>query len=104
VRGSLLTGQRPERSKPANELVLAAPVGHERLGCQQAADLVENSRDMHIQVCVDTARHSASWFYDDGHRHPYLPLVKGWRALTPTVQCALFNPLEQDEQSHHRCG
>jgi hypothetical protein len=94
--------KQAERFHPADETVFTCPIRVERFRGQQAADLVEDSRHVDVEVCIDSACDTASWFYDDGHRHPYLPLVKGWCALTSTMKRVSVGLLEQDDRPHRR--
>jgi hypothetical protein len=70
---------RPEPAQPAEQLVLARTRGCELRYAEQAADRVERSSDMHIEVGVHAAGHPARSIYSC-HSHPFLRMVKGWHS------------------------
>jgi hypothetical protein len=59
-----------EAAEPAGESGVAGGGGRERLDAEQAADLVERSGDVNVQVGVNAAGHGACLY--DGHCHPFL--------------------------------
>jgi hypothetical protein len=61
-----------EGLEPAEQLRIAVGVGSERLGPEQATNLVEGSGHMDLAVGVDTTGDGARGFYD-GHAIPFFP-------------------------------
>lgn len=54
---------------------------------------------MNVEVRVHATRHGARGLYDGRHRHPFLPLVKGWRALAGRCDVKVIDLRQQDDPS-----
>ena len=65
-------GDLAEGFEPGQQLRVAGGVSPERLGAQQAPDLVQDGGHMDFAVSVDATSDSARGFYD-GHAIPSFP-------------------------------
>jgi hypothetical protein len=94
---------RTERTKPRRQVVIAPRRGRKRPHTQQAADRVDRSRDMHIEMRVHTPDYRARNFYD-GHLPSLLSqTVKGWHAR-PGKETVTINLLLQEDRSPSGTG
>jgi hypothetical protein len=89
--------------EPRRQRVIARRRGRERPHTQQAADRIDRSRDMHIQMRVHTPDYRTRNFYD-GHLPSLLSqTVKGWHAR-PGKETVTINLFVQEDRSPSGTG
>jgi len=85
---------RAETREPLEQRLVAGCRGRERLDSEQAADGVERSRHVNVEVGVHAACHGAALY--DGHRHPFLCVRDGTHLLDSRTLGA--GPLRKDRR------